>query len=158
MDNQTTIRPFVDADLDALYAIQTKCPQAAQWQKQDYVQLAHDPAGAILVLEIVEKNLPLLAGFAAFHTVFDETELRNIAIAPLHQRKGLGRALLAAGIGELKKFGTRRLFLEVRASNKPARAFYGSSGFRRLHIRRDYYHDPEEDALVMSQDVVPGTA
>ena len=149
------IRPFVDTDLDALYRIQILCPQAAQWRREDYLQLARDPGGVFLVAEVEDGDRPGLAGFTAFHHVADEAELRNIAIDPRHQRKGVARALLAAGIGTLQKLGTRRLFLEVRRSNLPALAFYETAGFQVIYTRRNYYHDPEEDALVMAKSVAP---
>src|ERR1017187_1323061 len=147
------IRPFSDDDLAAIYSIQLKCPQAAQWRTEDYFQLAHDPLGTVLVAEVDDANLPRVAGFAAFHRVMDEAELRNMAVDPSHQRKGIARALLAAGMLELQASGVSRIFLEVRASNQHAIAFYASAGFNPLHTRRDYYHDPVEDALVMACDI-----
>jgi ribosomal-protein-alanine N-acetyltransferase len=151
------VRAFVDDDLTNIYAIQLRCPQAAQWRLEDYLHLARDPLGTILVAEVDDANLPRIAGFAAFHRVMDEAELRNMAIDPSHQRKGIARALLAAGILALQANGVSRLFLEVRASNQPALAFYASAGFSLLHNRRDYYHDPSEDALVMACDIAPST-
>jgi ribosomal-protein-alanine N-acetyltransferase len=83
----------------------------------------------------------------------DEAELRNIAVDPPHQRKGIARALLAEGIRTLQQAGVRQLFLEVRASNQPALAFYAAAGFQLLYTRHNYYHDPVEDALVMACDI-----
>jgi len=151
------VRPFSDDDLAAIYAIQLKCPQAAQWRIEDYIRLAHDPLGTVLVAEVDDANLPRVAGFAAFHRVMDEAELRNMATDPLHQRKGVARALLARGILDLQANGVLRIFLEVRASNQPATAFYASMGFRLMYTRRDYYHDPAADALVMACDITPSS-
>jgi ribosomal-protein-alanine N-acetyltransferase len=147
------VRPFADHDVAAIHAIQRLCPQAAQWREEDYLQLAHDSAGTILVAEIEAANRPEVAGFVAFHQVMDEAELRNLAVHPSRQRNGMGRALLEGGIRKLQKSGARRLFLEVRASNQPALTFYASAGFKLLHTRRNYYHDPVEDALVMARDI-----
>jgi ribosomal-protein-alanine N-acetyltransferase len=151
------VRVFADTDLAAVYAIQLKCPQAAQWRQEDYPQVAGDPAGTVLVAEIESANLPLVAGFAVFHRVMDEAELRNIAIDPGHQRQGIARALLRAGIRMLRESGGRRLFLEVRATNQPALAFYRAAGFQLLYTRHDYYHDPVDDALVMAYDITPSS-
>jgi ribosomal-protein-alanine N-acetyltransferase len=147
------VRPYTPDDLPAIYAIQLQCPQSAQWHEEDYRELAREPGGMILVAEIEVANLPALAGFAAFFQVLDETELRNIAIDPAQQRRGIGRALLAAGIHALWELGVHQVYLEVRASNQPALAFYSAAGFRPLYTRRDYYHDPAEDALVMARDI-----
>ena len=147
------VRAFVDDDVATVYAVQLQCPQAAQWRQEEYLQLARDPAGMIFVVEIDAANPPEVAGFAAFHRVMDEAELRNLAIHPSHQRRGMARALLEVGIRSLREGGARRIFLEVRASNQPALAFYVSAGFKLLHTRHNYYHDPVEDALVMARDL-----
>jgi ribosomal-protein-alanine N-acetyltransferase len=147
------IRPFADADLAAVHTIQLQCPQAAQWHLEDYIHLARIRGGTVLVAEIAGADLPEVAGFVAFHRVMDEAELRNIAVHPTHQRKGIARALVEAGFHALKESGVRRLFLEVRASNQPALAFYASAGFQLLYTRRDYYENPVEDARVMARDI-----
>jgi len=147
------IRAFAEDDVAAIHAIQMQSPQAAQWRQEDYVQLARDSGATILVAEVDGANRPEVAGFVVFHRVGDEAELRNIAIGPAHQRRGFARMLLEAGILRLQKSGTCRLFLEVRASNQPALAFYREAGFKVLYSRRDYYRDPVEDALVMARDM-----
>lgn len=149
------VRAFTPDDLAAVCAIQMKCPQAGQWRQEDYLDLARDPGGTILVAEVESANLPEVGGFAVFHRVMDEAELRNIAVNPSYQRRGMARALLAAGVLALREFGVRQLFLEVRASNQPALAFYRTAGFQLLYTRRDYYHDPVEAALVMACDITP---
>lgn len=143
------LRAFADHDLGAVYAIQLKCPQAAQWRAEDYLPLAHDPSGTIFVAETGDSDPPVVAGFVVFHRVIDEAEVRNIAIDPSHQQRGIARALMAAGIHAMRDFGVRKLFLEVRASNQAALKLYRAVGFKLLYIRHDYYHDPVEDALVM---------
>jgi ribosomal-protein-alanine acetyltransferase len=148
-------RPCSVDDLAQIHALQLSCPQAAHWRWEDYVQLFNDPLGIILVAEDDVATLSQIAGFAAFHRVMDEAELRNMAVAPAHQRRGIARALLAAGILALQATGVSKLFLEVRASNHAAIALYTSAGFNRLHTRRDYYHNPEEDALVMACNISP---
>jgi ribosomal-protein-alanine N-acetyltransferase len=151
------VRPFADDDLPAVHAIQLRCSHAAQWRPEDYLQLARDPLGTIIVADAGESNPPRVAGFAAFHRVIDEAELRNMAVDPSFQRKGIARALLAAGILDLQANGVSRIFLEVRASNHPALTFYASMGFRKLCTRRHYYHDPAEDALVLTCDITPSS-
>jgi len=147
------VRACADNDFAAVYAIQLECPQAAQWRQEDYLRLAGDPGGTILVAEVEGANPPEIAGFAVFHRVMEEAELRNIAVAPSHQRKGTARSLLGMGFRILHESGVRQLFLEVRASNRPAIAFYASAGFQLLYTRRDYYQNPVEDALVMVCDL-----
>jgi len=144
------IRRASDDDLEAIVSIQSRTPQAAQWTQADYANLAGDPLGLILVAEPGTTNPPTIAGFAAFHRVMDAAELRNMAVAPAHQRQGVGRELLAEGRRRLGEQGVRQIFLEVRASNIPAQRLYYSAGFTLRFRRRDYYGDPPEDALVLA--------
>ena len=147
------IRACSTEDLPAIVSIQSRTPQAAQWTQADYAQLAVDPWGLILVVELEGMSPPTLAGFAAFHQVLDEAELRNMAVDPTHQRQGLGRELLAEGRRRLAEQGVRQIYLEVRASDFSAQRLYYSAGFGLRSRRTDYYHDPREDALVLSLDL-----
>ena len=147
------IRPFIDSDLAAIHAIQAKCPQAAQWRVEDYHRLARDAAGLILVAAMGGADHEEISGFAAFHRVGEEAELHNLAVDPVHQRMGIARALLAEGLRRMREFGVLSVFLEVRASNQPAAALYASLGFQVIHVRRNYYQNPEDDGLVMRLDI-----
>jgi [ribosomal protein S18]-alanine N-acetyltransferase len=64
--------------------------------------------------------------------------------------RGLGKSLLSESVRRAKEQGAFRLDLEVRASNSVAIRLYGRAGFRETGRRRAYYHDPEEDAVLMS--------
>ena len=143
------IRQAREDDIEAIIRIQNKAPEASQWTAADYASLAGDPMGLILVAEFDGMSPPALAGFAAFHYVIDVAELRNMAVDPVHQRRGVGRELLAEGRRRLPGQGVKRIFLEVRASNLPAQRLYYSAGFGLHSRRRDYYRDPLEDALVL---------
>jgi ribosomal-protein-alanine N-acetyltransferase len=149
------IRKVTKEDLAAIISIQKKTPQASQWASTDYANLAGDPLGLILVAELDAMTPPTIVGFAAFHRVIDEAELRNMAVAPAHQRQGLGRALLAEGRKRLSEQGVRQIYLEVRASNVLALRLYFSAGFRLHSRRRAYYDRPQEDALVLSLELSP---
>jgi len=142
-------------DLGAIVSLQRKTPEAAQWTRADYAELAGDPWGLILVAELGRMSPPALAGFAAFHYVMDEAELRNMAVDPAHQRRGLGQELLAEGQKRLQAQGVRRIYLEVRASNLSAQRLYYSAGFGLRSRRKDYYSDPREDGLVLSLELFP---
>ncbi len=144
------IRKLCKEDLAAILSIQSKTPQAAQWTQADYASLAVDPLGLILVAELDTMTPPTIAGFVAFHRVIDEAELRNMAVAPAHQRQGVGQELLAEGRRRLLEQGVRRIYLEVRASNISAQRLYYSAGFGLRSRRRDYSNDPREDALVLA--------
>lgn len=76
-----------------------------------------------------------------------EAELLRIAVSPEARGQGLGRALLEACQGDLAAAGMGHLFLEVRASNAPARALYWACGWRPCGTRPGYYPDGEEAVL-----------
>ena len=93
-----------------------------------------------------------VAGFALWRTIFEDSELLLLAVAPEHQHRGIGRVLLDRFLASAAGQGARRLHLEVRDGN-PAVSFYEAAGFRLAGRRRDYYrgHDNERhDALTYS--------
>ena len=144
-------------DLRAIIAMQEKSPEAAHWTPDDYARLMDDAGGKILVAELPTMDPPKILGFAAFHRVIDEVEIRNMVVDPEHRHQGVGRALLETARDRLLQAGAKRVFLEVRASNKPALSLYCSIGFA-IHSRRaDYYRDPQEDALVLALEIHPPT-
>lgn len=147
------VRPFAEPELAAVYAIQLQCPQAAQWRAEDYLRLAGETGGTVLVAEVAGAPPGKITGFAAFHHGGDEAELRNLAVEPAQQRQGIARALLSEGLRRMQQWGVRRVFLEVRTSNQAARALYDSLGFQLLYTRRNYYQNPPDDALVMARDL-----
>ena len=146
------IRDFAEEDLPSVMAIQGECPQAAQWLAADYTDT---PGPLLLVAEVEVGAASKVAGFAAFHQVLDEAELRNLAVAPEYRRRGVARALIDAACHRLQQAGTKRVFLEVRASNQPALALYYSLGFALHSRRKNYYRDPDEDAYVLCLELSP---
>ena len=147
------IRDFAAEDLSAVLAIQRACPQAAQWLAADYVCLPHTAGAVFLVAEVEAASK--VAGFVAFHQVLDEADLRNLAVLPEHRRRGVARALIEAACDRLQQAGTKRLFLEVRVSNKLALSLYHALGFVLHSRRKNYYRDPDEDAYVLCLELSP---
>lgn len=143
------IRQFAREDLTTILAIQKSTPLAAQWSENDYLTLAGHPRGLMLVAEMETMQPPNVLGFAAFYRMLDEAELCNLAVHPEHQRRGIGRALLAEAQKRLTEAGVKHLYLEVRASNIPALKLYYSLGYSLLNLRKDYYRHPTEDACVL---------
>ena len=94
----------------------------------------------------------LMAGFAITQVVLDEATLFNLAVDPAFQRQGIGRELLEHVIVELESRGIQTLWLEVRASNRPAIALYEQLDFNEVSVRRNYYPtaDGKEDAIIMA--------
>ena len=80
----------------------------------------------------------------------EEGHLGNLAVAPEHRRAGVARALVEDLLAAARARGTATVTLEVRVSNFAAQALYGTHGFRLAGLRRGYYRDTGEDALLMT--------
>jgi ribosomal-protein-alanine N-acetyltransferase len=78
-----------------------------------------------------------------------EADIVNLAVAPAHRRRGIGRALLAAAVGYARARRVELVWLRVRAGNREARAFYRRCHFGVIGRFRGYYDDPREDAVLM---------
>ncbi len=85
-----------------------------------------------------------VVGFALFWHVVDEIHLLNIAVAPEHRGRGLGRALLADLVAHGREKGAVKVLLEVRVGNAAAIGLYEAFGFERLGVRKRYYDDGED--------------
>jgi len=92
---------------------------------------------------------PDAVGFALAWYAADELHLLDLAVDANVRRQGVGRSLLEAVIADARRTSVRLLLLEARASNEPALALYRSAGFFVTDVRRAYYSDNGEDAVVM---------
>jgi [ribosomal protein S18]-alanine N-acetyltransferase len=135
------IRAGGPEDLAEIRAIQAASPEASQWDPSDYLSYH---------LRVAIEDDGHLSGFAVSRqTAADEFELLNLAVAPAFRRRGMARELVKSII-ESHETGTAiSVFLEVRESNLPARAFYKSLNFQEVSIRQNYYDRPPESAIVM---------
>jgi ribosomal-protein-alanine N-acetyltransferase len=94
-----------------------------------------------------------LVGYFVLMAAVGEAHLLNLSVAAAYQRSGHGAALLGEAMRLARGLGARRMFLEVRPSNRPGQALYERFGFRRVARRRGYYPAAagREDALVLSR-------
>jgi ribosomal-protein-alanine N-acetyltransferase len=95
------------------------------------------------------------AGYALLRC-FDDAEIIMIATDPAFRRRGTGDALLKGLTEEAARRHAGSIFLEVRESNDAARAMYRKAGFVEKGIRRNYYHAPLENAVVMQLELRAG--
>ena len=78
-----------------------------------------------------------------------EGEIYRVAVAPHKRQRGIGYRLLDYAVKTSKGQGLERLFLEVRSRNIPAIRLYTAYGFKEIGTRKNYYKDPQDDAIVM---------
>lgn len=102
---------------------------------------------------IVEEPEDTVVGYAICWTVGEESHLLNIAVRPDVRKRGVGRSLLKECLRRSVLAGGRRIILEVRPSNDQAIRMYLQEGFRFVGIRKGYYTDTGEDAVVLSREI-----
>jgi [ribosomal protein S18]-alanine N-acetyltransferase len=145
LDEKPRIREATPSDIPAILAIAQAASSAAQWTAKTYKEIFDPKAPARIAL--VAENFGTLDGFAIARLSTDDCELENIVVRAEQQRRGIGRQLLRELISSSRSKKARRIFLEVRESNMPARALYEKCGFTISGRRAPYYSNPAEDAL-----------
>lgn len=118
------------------------------WSENSIASELENPLALWLV---AEKN-GAVVGYVGSQTVMDETDMMNIAVHPDHRRQGIAEALIEALIIALKQKGSYCLTLEVRISNENARRLYEKLGFCQAGIRKNYYRNPREDAIILRKE------
>ncbi len=100
---------------------------------------------------IVHKFQRRIIGYIIFWCMKDRAQINNIAVHPDFRRMGIAEAVMRQVLDQIKKAGAGLVTLEVRPSNVAARSLYNKLDFEVLGIKENYYHNPEEDALVMGK-------
>lgn len=151
MGNDCIVRRMTIADLDAVAAIEA-ATFPTPWSKDSFRQeLERNVAARYLV---AEKDGRVI-GYAGAWVILDESHITNIAIEESQRGSGYGRALTQALMQYLANLGAAYATLEVRKSNIRAQNLYKSLGFIQLGVRKRYYEDNQEDALLMVCDHMP---
>ncbi|MBO0461283.1 ribosomal protein S18-alanine N-acetyltransferase [Enterococcus sp. DIV1298c] len=115
------------------------------WTKEQFLTDIQQPQTNYLVVR--EENK--IIGFLGYTRVLDEVEVTNLAVLTTEQQKGIARRLLQEMLQREKANQAYSVFLEVRQSNVAAQHLYESEKFRQVGKRKAYYHEPDEDAVIM---------
>jgi ribosomal-protein-alanine N-acetyltransferase len=134
-------------DLDALVALERACA-SHPWTRAHFDAALRSPGTRVTVLRGAAGE-PALVALCVVARAADEVEIHDVAVHPVARRRGFARRLLTQALAEAARAGARTAFLDVRASNRAARALYAGLGFAPAGRRRGYYRAPEEDALVL---------
>ena len=105
-----------------------------------------------LSLWLVALDGETVAGYVGSQTVMDESDMMNVAVHPDCRRQGIAEELVNALADALREKESRCLTLEVRASNEPAKKLYEKLGFVSVGLRKNYYRNPREDALILRKE------
>jgi ribosomal-protein-alanine N-acetyltransferase len=145
-----TIEPVASpADIDAVLAIE-EASFTNPWTREMYLGELENPDVSHCFLAKTAESV--VVGFCSFWRVLDELHINNLAVSPEHRRRGVASALLRRILCEGAALGATRATLEVRRSNGEAQALYERFGFTVAAVRRGYYTNPSEDALVLWRD------
>ncbi len=153
--NAVWVRPMRAEDLNAVIAIAAVVPTAPHWPPSEFqrmldvIALKPRRRGA-WVAGLAGVSTGAVQGFAMASHAAGTAELEAVVTAPEFRHRGAGAALMQAVIVWSREAGAERLLLEARASNHDALRLYERLGFAVDGIRRGYYHNPDEDAVLLS--------
>lgn len=146
---QPVLRRAIASDSQMLAELDLEC-FAIPWSEASFAaDLADLEKAFYLVWEFEGK----LVGYGGYWRVLDEGEIMNVAVAPEWRRRGLADGLLQGLIRQAEIEQLRCLTLEVREGNLAARALYNRHGFVESGLRRNYYADNSENAIIMLKNI-----
>lgn len=142
------VRRGVVTDADDIAALEVVC-FADPWSKESLVyELSENPRAVYIVAEVDGH----VVGYVGVWGIVDEGHITNVAVSPDYRRKNIGSLLIYHMLKATTQAGLVRHTLEVRAGNAPAQALYRKYGFEEAGIRKGYYQDNGEDAIIMWRD------
>jgi ribosomal-protein-alanine N-acetyltransferase len=141
------IEPLTSRDeIDAVLAIE-EASFTSPWTREMY--LAEFDNHGVSYFYLARNANRAIVGFCSFWRILDELHINNLAVAPAYRRGHAATDLLTRVLEDGAKLGAKRATLEVRRSNDAAQQLYERFGFSVTGVRRDYYSNPVEDALVL---------
>lgn len=143
-----TLRPMLEADLDRVVEIE-KASMPSPWSKELFDEELKRGAAHYFVVEEEGR----VAGYMGYWEAPQEAHIINLAVAPEFRNKGLGQRMMEQCLDFATKRGAQLATLEVRQSNETAQRLYAKCDFRVVAIRKKYYSDNQEDAIVMIKEM-----
>ena len=144
MDN-IKIRPMTKEDAYELSKLD-ELSFSVPWSENQFEREAENEIATYYLATDEEK----IVGYIGYWNVLNEGNITNIAVLPEYRRQKIASKLLEYAIKNAISKKLSLLTLEVRKSNEPAKNLYAKFGFKPLGIRKDYYHKPLEDAVIMT--------
>lgn len=138
------IRRMTAEDLSAVYAIELES-FSEPWSLESLTKELENHLAYYIVAEEQDE----IIGYAGMWGILDEGEITNIAVKSKNRGAGIGSLILEALLNYAKEKALSRITLEVRAGNEKAKKLYHRHHFECIACRKNYYHKPTEDALIM---------
>ena len=155
------VRKMVLEDIDGVMEVDRDC-FSIPWSRESFLmELESSLSTYVVAVDVPEidddaRGAGVIVGYGGFYMVMDQVEITNIAVMGKERGKGIGKSILEALIKLAVVGGGKVVNLDVRASNEAAKALYFSYGFKQVGMRKGYYQKPDEDALLLSLDLVEG--
>ena len=150
MSEHFHFRPMQMGDVEAVHALE-KAIYPSPWALKSFRFEVEDDITSMPWVATVDREDggERVVAYLIVWLLVDELHIANLAVDPEFRRKGLAKRLLRDALQRAAEAGFERSTLEVRASNLVAQALYHSVGFEPVGIRKRYYQDNREDALIM---------
>lgn len=145
MVDSFVFRYMKEEDIDQILEVE-HASFTTPWSREAFFnELYNNKFAVYMVLEENER----IIGYCGAWIVIDEGHITNLAILPEYRGRKLGEALLKKMMSVTREMGGKTMTLEVRVTNYVAQSLYRKLGFQKGGIRKHYYSDNQEDALVM---------
>ena len=144
MDKNVILRPMESADLDQVEKLEQTC-FSHPWSKKLLEESLNSRLDTCFVCQFENK----IAGYCVVRILAGEGELQRIAVFLQYRRQGFARRLMDEVMAFARENGVSAISLEVRESNTGARHLYEAYGFCQEAVRKGYYQNPSEDAVIM---------
>ncbi|MBM7606655.1 ribosomal-protein-alanine N-acetyltransferase [Metabacillus crassostreae] len=145
MDHKLSIRKMIKEDIEQVYQIEL-LSFSAPWSKES---LLYELEQNLFAKYIVVESEGQIIGYCGLWVIMEDAQITNIAVHPDYRGLNIGEALLKFAVQLSKEMKAKRITLEVRVSNHVAQSLYKKVGFVTGGIRKRYYTDNQEDALIM---------
>lgn len=140
------IEPMTRENLDDIIRVEEKAYGEHHWSKESFFNELNNELARYFCAFDETGNL---TGYCGCWQILEEAHVTNVAVSPDYRRRHIGEALLTAILKSCYNAKIKYLTLEVRVSNEPAIKLYEKYGFKSLGVRKGYYQDNNEDALIM---------
>lgn len=149
--SQINLRPMTLADIDQVEAID-RASFPTPWPRDAFInELKRHRTSVCWVAEWIDTDgRPIVVASIVIWLVLDEAHIATLAVKLGFRQRGIAQHLLASALLESERLGAHQAMLEVRASNKSAQELYRKFGFETVGLRKDYYKDRHEDAVLMT--------
>jgi len=145
--SSVVLEPFADEHVPGVLRVEREC-FPAPWTEAMFRQEVEEKWLSRSFVALLDG---IVVGYVIAWFLRGEVHILNLAVTKALHRRGIARSMMSHVIDLAESEACHMITLEVRVSNEPAKLLYFSMGFAPVGIRRRYYHDNNEDAIVMTK-------